>query len=285
MKKLVSLMLGVFMTSCAQKTQNLTEIQYTERYLEVISSKHPNVTYTVIEPLVLKATYGKDGEVTHYLDNSYSEYRLTPNDLDEIMERYTKASTDIYDWDKDIRVDRIVPIIKPSDYFEQLRDVAHDVEDYKDPDLVWEPYNEGLIIVYAEDRENNIKYFNQKEFDQLNVSRDTLLEFSVNNLNKVIPEIGTVGGNGNYGLVAGGDYEASLILYTELWTKENFEVDGDIVIAIPNRDLVFITGSNDKDNLTKNKAIVQDTYENGNHLVSPNFYKWSGQKFEKFNPM
>ncbi|CAM1348543.1 DUF1444 family protein [Tenacibaculum halocynthiae] len=281
MKKLLHIILGLFITGCSSQPKVLTESQYTKKYIKIMENKYPNVNYEIIEPLVLKATYGEDGEVTHYLDNSYREYKLDPKEIDEVIERYSNASGDIYNKSKEINVDRIVPIIKPSDYFEQLKTLGNSVADYKVPELIWEPYNEDLIIVYAEDREESIHYFNQKEFEKLEISKDTLLEFSVNNLNNVLPKIEKIGENGNFGLIAGGDYEVSLLLMTDIWTKENFDVNGEIVIAIPNRDLVFITGSNDKEAIEKLKGTVKESYETGNHSISTNFYKWNGKKFKK----
>ena len=76
-----------------------------------MEKKYPNVNYEIVEPLVLKATYGEDGEVTHYLDNSYREYKLDPKEIDEVIERYTNASGDVYNKSEEINVNRIVPII------------------------------------------------------------------------------------------------------------------------------------------------------------------------------
>jgi uncharacterized protein YtpQ (UPF0354 family) len=281
MKKLLYLIFGLFMAGCLSQPEILNENQYTQKYLGVISEMYPNVTYEIIEPLVLKATYGENGEVTHFLDNSYREYKLEPKEINEVIERYTNATAETYNNDKEININRIVPIIKPSDYFEQLRILGSSVTDYKVPELIWEPYNEDLIIVYAEDRDESIRYFDQEEFEKLEISKETLLEFSVNNLNNVVPKIEKVGENGNFGLIAGGDYEVSLMLMTDIWTKENFDVNGEIVIAIPNRDLVFITGSNDKEGIEKLKGTIKESFETGNHSISTNFYKWNGEKFEK----
>jgi len=272
MKKLLDKILG---------TKVLSESQFTEKYLNVLSKKYPNVSYKIKEPLVIKAIYGENDEVTHFLDNSYREYKLDLKELDEVIERYTYSTASIYEKDQEININRIVPIIKPNDYFEQLKTLGDSTKDYKVPELVWEKYNEDLIIIYAEDRDDCIHYFNQEEFEQLNIDRNTLLEKSIKNLNNVIPKIEKIGENGDFVLVAGGCYETSLILMQTIWTNENFEVDGDIIIAIPNRDLVFITGSNNKRSIEKLQKTIPENYMNGNHSISTSFYKWQGTKFEK----
>ena len=258
----------------------MDEIEFTAKYLEVVSKRYPQVDYETKENLVLKATFGDKQEITHYLDNAYRAYKIEPTELDEVLETFIKAKADLYnEREETIDVSRIVPIIKPIQYFDDLKLLGKDVENYQVPELIWEKYNDDLIIVYAEDRENNINYFTQDKFDALNINKDTLLQFAVDNLNNLLPKIEKVGENGNFGLIAGGDYEVSLILMSSLWTKDNFEVDGDIVIAIPNRDLVFITGSNDLNSIEKLKATVEESYETGNYNLTKNFYKWNGTKF------
>ena len=91
-----------------------------------------------------------------------------------------------------------------------------------------------------------------------------------------------MGGKGSFGISAGGDFETSLILSTRLWTKENFEVDGDFIIAIPNKDLLFITGSNNQKEIDRIEKIAEDSYRTGNHPVSPYLFKWNGKMFEKY---
>lgn len=281
MKKLLHILLGLFITECYSQPKVLTENQYTQKYIKVMEKKYPIVNYEIVEPLVLKAIYGEDGRVTHYLDNSYREYKLDPKEIDEIIEKYSNASNVAYKKSKEVNINRIVPIIKPSNYFEQLKILGNSVQGYKMPELIWEPYNEDLIIVYAEDREESIHYFNQEEFEKLEISKDTLLEFSVENLNNLLSKIEKVEDNGSFGLIAGGDYEVSLMLMTDIWTKENFDVKGEILIAIPNRDLIFITGTNDKKAIDKLKGIVKESFETGNHSISTSFYKWNGKQFEK----
>ena len=280
MKKLHIVILSLFIFGCFSQKKKMDEVEFTVKYLEVVSKRYPQVNYETKENLVIKATFGDNKEIIHYLDNAYRAYKIEPTELDEVLETFIKAKADLYnEREETIDINRIVPIIKPKEYFDDLKLLGKDVENYQVPDLIWEKYNEDLIIVYAEDRENDINYFTQDKFEALNIDKDTLLQFAVDNLDNLLPKIEKVGENGNFVLIAGGDYEVSLILMSGLWTKNNFDVDGDIVIAIPNRDLVFITGSNDLSSIEKLKATVEESYETGNYNLTKNFYKWNGIKF------
>jgi len=194
------------MIGCSSQSQKLTDEQFTDKYLEKISKQYPNVNFEIREPLVITAKFGEE-ELTHFLDNSFKEYNHTPNELDEILERYIDSSGGLYEKSDEINTGQIIPTIKPSSYFEELRHSGVET-----PDLVWENYNEDLIIVYAEDKGSSFKYFNNDEFEKLKIGKDTLRDFAINNLKDIIPEIQKIGGNGEYGLIAGGDYEANLIL-------------------------------------------------------------------------
>lgn len=276
MKKLLLLFSGIVLIGCS--SPKLTEEQFTNEYLKKIAKEYPKVNYKVKEPLTIIAKIGNE-ELLHYLDNSYKEYNLDPENLDEILKRYISSSADLYQKNQEIDIHKIIPIIKPSSYFDEIKQSGIEADDF-----VWEDYNEDLIIMYGEDEEKNISYFSKEEFLKLNIEKDTLLSFAISNLRNLIPDIRKVGELGNYGLSAGGDYEASLILFKNLWTKDNFDVDGDITISIPNKDLVFITGSNNEAYIKKLKETTNEHYTTGNHPISNSIYRWNGNKFAKMKP-
>jgi uncharacterized protein YtpQ (UPF0354 family) len=121
-------------------------------------------------------------------------------------------------------------------------------------DGVYEKYNDHLIIVYAEDADNHFKYLTQDDLNSLSLHSISLRELAIKNLDQLLTSIKRKEDNGLYMIVAGGNYEASIILLTNFLTKENFPVDGDIVIAILNRDMLLITGSNNKSEYQRLKS-------------------------------
>jgi len=80
-------------------------------------------------------------------------------------------------------------------------------------------------------------------------------------------------------LTMGGNYESSLILL-DIWKKDNFPVDGDIVIGVPARDLIFVTGSNDKENIQRIKDKVKEVNDMGDHVVSNKLFVLTENKFK-----
>ena len=280
MKNLIRVLIGLMTFGCTTQPKILSEREFTKTYLDSLKRTYPTVKFEITYDLTIVAK--NDGkEFKHYLDNAYKEYKLAPKSLDEIIKRYIAVSADLYKEKKTIRTENIIPIIKPIDYLNELRNISKENGGEKEPWIVYEKYNDELIVVFGEDTENSIKYFTQSDFSKLNINKDTLLEFSIENLQRILPDIQKVGQKSMYGLSAGGYLEASLILLPKLWTKENFDILGDIVVSIPNKDLIFITGTENSTELSKVKEMTEKSYNEGNGSVSPYLFEWNGKKFER----
>jgi uncharacterized protein YtpQ (UPF0354 family) len=50
-------------------------------------------------------------------------------------------------------------------------------------------------------------------------------------------------------ITAGGDYEASLLLFDDIWSGGQIKVEGDIVVAVPAKNVLLITGSQNRKGL------------------------------------
>lgn len=191
---------------------------------------------------------------------------------------YINASGEIFSQREKINTARIVPLIKPTAYLKQVKLMAAKTGS----EAVCEKYNNELLITYAEDTPNGIRYLTRYDIDSLGVNMELLRSIAVKNLDDLLTNVNLHGDSSAYMLTAGGDYETSLILLDYLFTKQNMPVDGDFVIAIPNSDLLLITGSNNKAGIQKIKEISSRAFFTGNCQVSEYLYIWCGHKFEKF---
>lgn len=254
----------------------MTEKEFAKVYLDSLSKKYPTVKFELNTDLTITSKKG-DLDYKHYIDNAFIAYKSEPDSISHIISRYLASTTDLYVAQKTVNVENIVPVIKPIEYLGEINSFSKDGKSFP---MITEKYNDQLIIAYAEDSKNSIKYLTEDDFKTLAISRDTLKSIALRNFDKIIPNIQRQGDNGLYMITAGGDYEASLILVSSIWTRENFPVDGEFVIAIPNRDMLLITGSKNKTGIAKLREIVADSYKTGNYQVSDQLYKWTGEKFE-----
>lgn len=67
---------------------------------------------------------------------------------------------------------------------------------------------------------------------------------------------------------AGGNYEATLILLPRLLGRIAPTIDGDIVVGIPNRDLLFVTGSHNAGGIANLRSKVRKSFQTGDHRLS-----------------
>ena len=133
-----------------------------------------------------------------------------------------------------------------------------------------ERYNNELVIVYAQDDPNRMRYLTIQE--DFGLSREALRALAIDNLKRLLPKIEILVYDEIMLVSAGGDYEASLLLIDEIWTGGQIKVDGDIVVAIPARDTLLVTGSRNRAGLKRMreltaKAMAQGPYELTDTLV------------------
>lgn len=252
----------------------LTESEFSKKFANRLIQKVEGLNIFSINGLEIQTEFEGSTEYRHFLENCYSEYRRNPDDLEEIFIKYLNATDSIYNINENISINDILPVIKDGRFLQNLRDLDNNYEENN----VFEKYNDELYIFYVEDTETNINYLSKEDIENLNVDPIKLREIAIDNLLNSV-EIEKHGEDGYYMLVVDGNYESSLILL-DIWNEENFEVEGEIIIGIPSRDLLLITGKNDVENLERLKKTIKEISEEGDHLVSEKLFEYRNGKFE-----
>lgn len=265
---------------CENKSNRnyLNEKDFTKIYFDSVSERYPNVKFSVTGNLTITSTLEEE-ELSHFLDNAYKEYRQSPNDLGIIITRYINGVYSLFN-KKEIDKTRIIPIIKPADYIEELKKLTNNDSTSV---VVFQNYNDQLMVVFAEDTDYSLRYINSEDINGLGIDNDTLLTFALNNLRNILPQVNKIEGDNIWGLAAGGNIENSLILLSHLWTKENFPVKGDIVVSIPNRDILLVGDSANKESMVKIKEDTSKLFETGSYPVSNKLFKWNGLSFSLYD--
>ncbi len=252
----------------------LTESEFVEKFAQRLLQKIDGLKIYSINHLEIRTEFQGSNENKHFLDNCYSEYLRDPNEIEEIIERYLNVGKSFYETKKEININNVLPVIKDGRFIQNLIDFDNNFEN----NIVFEKYNDELYIFYVEDTETNINYLTQEDFEKLNIEKSELKNIAIENLSNSV-EIEKHGEDGYYMLVVDGNYESSLILL-DIWNEENFDVDGEIIIGIPARDLLLITGKNDFENLSRMKFTINEINNEGDHLVSTQLFEYKNGKFE-----
>jgi uncharacterized protein YtpQ (UPF0354 family) len=272
------LIIGLLLSGCNSKKPILTEKEFARIYMDSLSKAHPEAKFELDSALTIHAKQGEQ-EFQHFIDNIYTTYRTDPDSISSILSHYVRSTMDLYVGKGRVDISDVVPIIKPIEYLEEVNSMGKEPNKFP---LINENYNEQLVIVFAEDKEDKLSYLTNDYLDSFSVSKDSLKAIAYRNLQRILPEVKLKGDNGLYMVDAGGLYEASLLLSPTMWTKENFHVSGELVVAIPTRDFLIVTGSNDKKGIKEVKEIVVDWYNKESYPISEYLYKWTGKRFERF---
>jgi len=108
---------------------------------------------------------------------------------------------------------------------------------------------------------------------ELEIEPTDLPSLARSNLKRILPEIEQHGEGPWYLLTAGGDYAASLLLFDDVWNTLSRSVEGDVVAAVPSRDVVLFTGVRSKDGIEWIKRKAHEIHEGGDHVVSQTLFR------------
>lgn len=262
--------LGKLAAVFGRRTEPLSEAEFTKHYLDALQRHMPEVQFALEGDLTIA---GPEGQ-RHFLDNAYRAYRLDPPSLDSTVEQYIAATKQLYAQRPPLRRECVVAMVKPADFYADMPEAADR--------SVWERYNDDLIVAYMQDSEYTLASIGVDDLKALEISRESLRELALSNMARLLPKIEVTEVDGIRYVIAGGTLEASLILMNGIWTTENFPVDGSIVVAIPCRDLLAVTGSDNADAIERLRAFAQKWYDEGDHPITPNIFRLSGDSFTTF---
>jgi uncharacterized protein YtpQ (UPF0354 family) len=263
----------------AAGAETLSPQAFTAAFAAAVVKAMPSAKVTVTGDLRTDSANAKGETTTSDLRNAYNVYLAHPQDLDSILTKYAGLLVDILQQTggtpPPVDRARIVPVIKTRRWLDGVRQELTAPE--KQP--LTEPYNSELIIVFAEDRPSSIRYLNG--LDDVG-DRSKLHDLALGNLHRLLAKIEMrQGADGIFLIEAGGDYEASLLLADNIWSSGQFQVNGDIVAAVPAKNALFVTGSRNRAGLKKLRAVAAEIAA-APYGLTPDLFVYRDGKFKVF---
>lgn len=276
MKQLIqSALLALLLCAGCSKSAIISKSKFTAEFAEALHKSSPELKVQVVEEMQLKVTSADNHDFTLYLDNAYDQYKQDPKSKYAIFANYVGSfSETVASAPKSEGLDRtlIIPVIKDRAWLDETQKALRDRGAKEIPEVIHEDLNSDLIIIYAEDSPQNIRYFTAKDLEKAHIQQEDLRSLACENLKRVIPKIERHGGDGLFMLAAGGSYEASLLLIDSVWDGLKKDVKGDIVIAIPTRDVLIVTGSDDSQGINKMNQIVKEASAQGSYRLTSKLF-------------
>lgn len=258
----------------------LRETQLTDIVIEALSTRLPDCRVEPSGPLEATITTRRKAVLTAQLGPLWStlvncepEERL--GELEPFLKSLMDATRALDVRGRKRRRDRVVPLIKDDSFFEQI-------------DPGFRPAAERLVadlsIVYAFDRPRSLDIMTEAERVALGVPAGELRALAVRNLRRLVPEIRHHESGTGYVLLAGGNFEASLLLLDDLWTKLSADVSGELVACAPARDMILYTGSATPGGVEDLRELASRVITEGGYSLSATLLRWTGLGWEPYRP-
>lgn len=267
---MTAMIIALGMTTAAAQT--LSPDAFTERFAKALAEAVRSKGITVKRPLQLEMRK-EDGDIQAInLSNTYREYLGSPERFGDLIEIYANAFR--HPIAPKLDRTRIVPMIKDRAWLAEIEPVFRQ----HNGEVLFEPFNADLVIVYTEDSQTRTRYLDSREDVG---ERSALRTLAIGNLARILPKIQMLQYGELFVISAGGNYEPSLLLFDELWSSGQIKVDGDIVVALPARDLLLVTGSKNRKGLKAMREMATKAMD-GAYRLTDTLFVYRGGKFVEF---
>lgn len=261
--------------------QEATPQRYTAEIARGLAAKMPDAKVTVLGEFELSVRRAEGRETRLQLRNRYNEYKTDPGRLGRIVADYHEG----IEKPAVATVDRarIVPVIKNRAWLagNERSLAARGVKSGGMPaQFLSEDYNDELVILYAMDEEKRTRYLMADE--QIGVARKDLRKLAVENLDRLLPSVQLAQAGDIAMMTANGDYEASLLLLDQIWRGGKVKVNGDIVVAVPAKDVLLITGSKSRKGIAAVRELAAKYKAESRYEITDTLFVYRDGRFVKF---
>ena len=208
---------------------------------------------------------GDEGVIN--LSNLYQEYCQTPRgERGGVLQRFVRGCVGTTGFElpaefEDVHPD-LLPVVRSRFYLESvgLQSRARGGEEFAPPQQL---IGDHLSLSLVYDLPQAMRSIIQEDLDRWGVSFYEAVEAARRNLeqmgNVAFASLQNQGGDGVYFSANGDNYDASRLLMIDLIRK--FQVRGDYIAMVPNRDTLIITGSEDEAGLAVMIKAAEDSFD------------------------
>ena len=245
-----------------------TRDEFASALINAISNVRPdlNVEYDRDE---FRLTDDKESRQTN-LGNVYEEHcRLSEEDrpahLKMLAAIFCDAGGDVAESYDEARA-HLRPKIWNRSTFEELELQRRISGTGKPCDIPLYPVGEHLYSSIVYDLPTAMRCVSMDDLERWGVTVYQAIEDACQNLDELPLSVGRIG-NGFYTAVNGDNYDSARLLLTD--RLRSLEVDGDLIALVPQRDSLFICGSDDTDSLKIMIELTGQVLKNEVRPLSP----------------
>jgi uncharacterized protein YtpQ (UPF0354 family) len=279
MKRLIAgllIVVGLCGAAWAESARKLSPAEFRTEFIRALMAAVPSATIAASGDLELIIRRG-ERTTTVNLANSYTLYSREPERLKALIDTQVAIVAAPSATGATVDPSRIIPVIKDRAW---LLEVQRNIKATgAQQEQLIEELNSELLIAYAEDSEHAIRSLTTKEYSG---ERRGLRDLAIKNLLRVLPKIEMYTFNEHVSAIsAGEDYTPGLLLLDNIWSGGQIKVQGDIVVAVPTRAAILVTGSRSS-RMNDFRALVADFYAKGPHSISDKLFVYRDKRFTTF---
>jgi uncharacterized protein YtpQ (UPF0354 family) len=274
--------------ACAGEPRRVMSSEdFTALHADAIGHYASELEVRVTGPLQVSTEYNGDW-ITILLSEPYAHYRKDPGLLGSIIEEgittFAQASGYL---PGAIDATSVVPVIRAVEFLDEMGHAPGSRGELERP-LVYDRYNDHLIVLYAEDLTNTFRYLHEDELKNSGIARAGVRALSIENLMARIPEPELHQDDQRFALSVGGGFEASLLLLDilwgdDVWQRRGTDLAGDPVIAVPTASRILVAGSDDPEGLSWLRWAARYRMAREANPISQRLFIYRDGSFQSFD--
>jgi uncharacterized protein YtpQ (UPF0354 family) len=147
---------------------------------------------------------------------------------------------------------------------------------------VLDEYLEGLVVGYSVGPPFGEMLVTWSDLERIEISRRRLRRQALENLENMLDSVNIYGQPPALMLSFNG-LESSVLLIDEFWESLAESVPGELVVGVPARDVVILTGSHSRGGLERaTRAVERIFYANGPNLLLRDLLVWRDGDWARF---
>jgi len=290
LKKIIVFCLIVVATKVWAAPLNQTD--FTRHFLDQAKLTLKDVEFTFVRPLQVNSKNVNGFELTVFLDNSYTQYLSSPDNLKNVIGSHLVSIRTSHELLASGTGKSIFPVIKPADYLATVKKQLQQAGiGNNEVPLVYRKFNDDLYVFYVFDSTNGVRMVTKKDMVEIKVDESAIHQIALKNLAEYfeqkalqVKRLDKIPNAKIYTVTIDQFYEASSLLLSKYWTSQVFDVRGEIVVFVPARNTVVVTGSNDKEGMRIATYLAETGFRELGYAISPKAYRYDNGSWKAALP-
>jgi uncharacterized protein YtpQ (UPF0354 family) len=153
-----------------------------------------------------------------------------------------------------------------------------------DDDHLLDEFTEGIAIGYSFGPPYGERLVSWTDLDRLGSTRRSVRRIAMDNLDHALVRL-RIHGQPPALMLSFDGLESSALLVDEFWDDLQRSVPGELIVGVPARDVVIVTGSESRPGLAKARRAVDRVFFAGDeHLLSRDLLVWRGGTWQPLCP-